>query len=281
MATYTTTAGVGGILPEQYGSLIVEPVQAASVAIRVSDFVSTDSVTFHVPKLTDDVSAQWVAEGDEIPQDDPAFDEDEVTPKKLAALTIISRELAEDTSPAAASLVGQSMARDMAKKVDLAFFGALVAPAPAGLGALTGYAAINAGTSWANVDPFTDALFAVEATGQTVDSWVANPADAQLISKIKTGSGSNQPLLGSDVTSPTKRTIQGVPLYVSPAVPVGTIWGIPRARSIVVMRSDVRLDTSRDAYFSSDRVAIRGTMRVAFSFPQSAALARISLSAAV
>ncbi|SDY96702.1 phage major capsid protein, HK97 family [Modestobacter sp. DSM 44400] len=91
MATYTTTAGVGGILPEQYGALIVEPVQAASVAIQVSEFVPTDNVTFHVPLMTEDVSASWVAEGAEIPQDDPVFAEDEVTPKKLAALTVISR----------------------------------------------------------------------------------------------------------------------------------------------------------------------------------------------
>ncbi|SDY92448.1 phage major capsid protein, HK97 family [Modestobacter sp. DSM 44400] len=171
------------------------------------------------------------------------------------------------------------MARDMAKRVDAAFFGNLAAPAPKGLGALTGYAAVSAGASWTNVDPFTDALFAVEGAGQTVDSWVANPADAQVISKIKTGTGSNQPLLQPDVTSPTKRTIQGVPLYVSAAVAPGTIWGIPRARSLVVMRNDVRVETSPDAYFSSDRIGIRGTMRVAFSFPHAAAIARISLTA--
>ncbi len=49
------------------------------------------------------------------------------------------------------------------------------------------------------------------------------------------------------------------------------MWGIPADRVMVVMRDDVRLEVSRDAYFSSDRVAVKATMRVGFAFPHPAA----------
>jgi hypothetical protein len=44
-----------------------------------------------------------VAEGAEITPSDPKLPELTVTPAKVAGLTIISRELADDSSPAAAS----------------------------------------------------------------------------------------------------------------------------------------------------------------------------------
>jgi len=100
-----------------------------------------------------------------------------------------------------------------------------------------------------------------------VDSFVANPADVLLLAKLKEATGSNRPLLGSDPSNPTKRILQGVRLYASPAVTEGTIWGIPQVRSLLVRRKNVDLQVDRSAYFTSDRTAIRATVRVGFAFP--------------
>ncbi len=35
--------------------------------------------------------------------------------------------------------------------------------------------------------------------------------------------------------SPTRRTVLGVPLYVTNAVTAGIVWGLPRDRVMVVM----------------------------------------------
>jgi HK97 family phage major capsid protein len=79
------------------------------------------------------------------------------------------------------------------------------------------------------------------------------------------------PLLGADPTVATRRTILGAPLFTSSTVAAGTVWGIPVDRAMVVMRDDVRLEVGRDDYFSSDRVAVKATMRGGFAFPDSAA----------
>lgn len=279
MTTLTTTPDVAGILPGDYGPLIIQPVEAESAAFRAATIFTTGAETFHVPVITDDAGASWVEEGSEIPLDDATFAELEVRPAKAAGLTSVSRELAEDSSPAAGTIVGQSIARSLARTIDLAFFGALAAPAPSGLAALTGVSAVDAPAAFTDLDPFAQAIADAEQVGATLTSFVANPADALSLSTLKEETGSNRALLGADATQATDRRILGVPLLVSPAVAVGTVWGIPNARVLVVRRTDVRIETSPHLYFSSDRVAVRATMRVGFAFPHPAAVVKITAAA--
>ncbi len=220
MTTLTSTTGIGGLLPHAYGALIVQPVTDAAIATQVANVVTTGSHEFHVPVVVEDAGAAWVAEGAEIPADDATFGEVVVVPAKLAGLTIISRELAEDSSPAAAEVVGQSLARDMARKLDAAYFGNMPAPAPAGLASLptsgaAGVSTVDAGAAWADVDPFAEAISKAEQAGARLRAFVANPGDALALSTLKQATGSNVPLLGADPTVATRRTILGAPLFTA------------------------------------------------------------------
>jgi len=277
VAMSTSTAGIGGILPDQYGPLVVEPVTRQSVAMQVSTVLATGQHTMNIPRVTEDPSAAWVAEGAEITPDDGALAELSVTPRKVAGLTIVSRELADDSTPGALKIVGDGLARSIADRVDAAFFGALAAPAPAGLESLTGLTTITGPTAWEDLDPFAAAIAAADGHGTVVTSFVANPADALLLAQLKESTGSRRPLLGSDPTAPTRRVIQGVPLLTSPRVAAGTVWALPKERTFVVRRQEVSMELSKDAYFTSDRVAIRAIMRVTFAFPHEAAIVRVQL----
>lgn len=279
MATSTSTTGIGGILPEQYGPIIVQPVQQMSVAMQVATVIATSRHTMSLPVVTEDPSAAWVTEGSEITPDDPVFAEITVTPSKVAGLTIITRELADDSSPAALGLVGDGLARSIADQVDKAFFGDLSEPAPSGLESLSDVTPVDAGEAWTDLDPFTEAIAKAEGKGTAITSFVAHPDDALALGTLKEATSSNRPLLTPDPTTPTRRVIQGVPLLTSPHVTAGTVWALPKERVIVVRRQDVSLETSTDAYFSSDRVAIRAVMRVGFAFPHEAAIVRIQLTA--
>jgi len=279
----TNSTNVGGLLPQEWGQLIVEPVQAAALAMRpeVVTLITTASHTFHIPVVNTDAASAWVAEGAEIAPSDPAISELVVTPPKVAGLVVISSELANDSSPAAAEVVGNSLARSIAANIDAAFFGNLSAPAPAGLGSLTNTSVsrIVAGTSPTNLDAFAQAIAAVEQDGATITAFVANPADALTIQTLKSASGANTPLLGIDATNGTARQVLGVPLLVSPKVAAGTIWGLAAQRGYTVMREDVQLVVDSSVYFTSDRVAVRATMRVGFGFPTPKAVAKIALAA--
>ncbi len=275
--TNTTVNTYAILAPAEVATLLIEPTMELSVAAQVCTLVTTGTTEYRIPVVTADPVAAWVAEGQEINPSDMVLNEVIVTPSKLAGLTIITRELAEDSSPEAAETVGLGLARDIARKLDAAFFGNLAAPAPAGLGSLgTTTASVDTGPAIANTDPFATALSLSETVSATTTAFVASPADALVLAKVKKAAGSNEPLLGSDPTAPTKRTVLGVPMFVSPAVTAGTLWAIPRDRVYLVLRDDTRIEVDHSVFFTSDRVAVKATMRVGFAFPHPQAIVKLS-----
>ena len=116
MALYTTTTNTRGILPDDFGPLVVQPFMDVSMAAQVATTVTTSANRYRIPTVTADPTAAWVAEGAEIPISDPTLAELTVTPAKVAGLTIVSRELADDSNPAAANVVGMGLARDLARR---------------------------------------------------------------------------------------------------------------------------------------------------------------------
>ncbi|MFI6779106.1 phage major capsid protein [Nocardia sp. NPDC050412] len=274
MSLYTSTSGIGGLLPEQVHALIVRPVQRDSVALQTTTVLSTDSTSSKFPIVTADPAAAWVPEGGEISPSDSAHDELEVVHKKVAGLTIVSRELAEDSNPSALDIVGAGLVRSIVTKVDTAFFAVTTANGPNGIGGTT-HQVVDIGSGIVDTDPFAEALSKAENVGATISNFVTHPDTALELAKIKEMTGSNKPLLGPDPSRPGARTVLGVPLLVSPYVTDGDIWAIPQAFTFTTMRRDVTLDISTDAYFSSDRVAVKCSMRLAFGFPHPQAIVRI------
>lgn len=271
----TKSSANGSFLNSQVGDLIVRPALAVSVAAQVSTVVTTDG-DFRIPIVGSDPSASWVAEGAEITPSDPTLAELVVTPFKIAGLTIISRELAEDSSPEAARVVGDGLARDIARKLDAAYFANTTTNGPNGLLSLTTSTAVEAASSFTTLDSFASAVFTAEGVGANVDAFVTSPGEALALSTLKEQSGSTKPLLGSDPTKPTSRTIYGRPLLVSSAVGVKTAWAIPRDRAFLVVRSDATIERDNSVFFTSDRIAVKATMRVGIAFPHPLAIVKVT-----
>ncbi|MQA14220.1 MAG: phage major capsid protein [Pseudonocardiaceae bacterium] len=282
MAFYTQLdTGADGdpiLRPEDVHDLLIRPMTGASVAAQVCSVIQTGSTSMRLPYVSADPSAEWVEEGDEITPTDPTLGELDVVPTKIGGLTIISNELALDSDPAANTMVGQGLARDIARRVDEAFFSTVSSPAPEGLDQLSGVTAVDAGGDWENLDWAAEAINNAEDENTVITAFVTSPADALLLAQLKDETDSNRHLLQPDPTRPTRRMVAGVPLWVSRYVTEGTVWGIPQDRTHVVIRTDATIAVSTDAYFSSDRVGVRGTMRVAFGFPHAAAIQEVTLS---
>lgn len=273
----TTGSANQAFLPQAAGKLIVQPALAASIAAQVSTVVNTGSGTFRIPIVSADPTAAWTPEGTAIDASDPTLAELAVVPKKLAGLVVVSRELIEDSNPASAEVIGQGLARDIAKKLDAAFFANTTANGPSGLLSLTTSTATETETSFDTLDSFASAMFTVEGIGANVDSWITSPAEALALTTLKElSTGSNKPLLGADPTQQTARSVYGRPLYVSSAVGTKTAWGVPRDRVFLVVRSDARIEVDRSAFFTSDQVAVKATMRVGFGFPHPLAIVKVS-----
>lgn len=277
-----TTNAASILRPEDLQALVVEPVTRTSVAFQVSTPVTTASKEVRFPILTADPAADWVDEGEELNIDDAEFDDLVVEPKKVAAITAVTSELAVDSSPEAQSVIGEALVRALTVKIDTAFFAATTAHGPVGLKSLAGAQLVLAGAAPTNVDAFLEAISKAEQVGTTLTNWVTDPDTALYLAKLKKQDGSNEPLLTTDAASPTGRVIAGVPLVVSPYVtpkvsPHPTIWGIPKTRSFAVLRKDVTIDTDKSAFWTSDRIGVRAIARVAFGWPHEAALVEVRL----
>ncbi|MGV0684360.1 phage major capsid protein [Mycolicibacterium thermoresistibile] len=271
------TSNAAALTPEEVGALVIRPLMEQSVAAQVSTIVPIRSTTLRVPVVSADPTAAWTAEGAEIEVSDPTIGEVEVTPKKLAGLTVVSSELVADSSPAALRIVGDGLVRDLKRKLDAAYFGTTVTNGPSGLGSLAS-TDVDAGDEWSNLDPFEEAKSRAEEHHTVLTAFACNPATAVALAQLKEATGSNKALLGADPTAPTNRVIGGVPLYVSADVEDDTVWGIPQQHSLLVYRQDAQVVTDTSAFFTSDRVAVRATLRASFGFTYPDAVVRISLA---
>ncbi|MFC7463446.1 phage major capsid protein [Brachybacterium sp. GCM10030252] len=268
----TSTNGSSNILPPQYGALITDPLTENALAFdsRVTTTIRTGAERFRAPRLVEDVAAAWVAEGEEIAPSDPTLDEIEIVPKKLGGLTIISRELAEDSNPSAQAIVGQSLARALTTQVDTGFFGAgAEAAAAKGLGSITPTVHTGQLTS---LDLLHEAKALAADNGGKPTALLAHPSDVLTLAKLKEGTGSNQALLQSTDSA------AGVPVISTRHANPGTLWMVDASQILTVLREDTTLAVSRDAYFTSDRIAVRATVRIAWGFLTPAALVRIHLT---
>jgi HK97 family phage major capsid protein len=115
--------------------------------------------------------------------------------------------------------------------------------------------------------------------GASVDRFVTNPADMLALTQIKDATGSNRPLLGPDPSQQGRTTAFGVPVLTSQYVPPGIVYGLDSRRVFVVIRDDTRIETDNSVFFTSDRVAVKATMRVGFGFPHAASVVRVTKAA--
>lgn len=261
--------------------LIVRPVIRTAVTAQVARTRLTAAHQLRVPIVLSDPQAQWVAEGTEVPLTSTELAEQVISFNKLAGLTVITQELANDTDPQVLNEIGDGLARDIARQIDIAFFGSNAEEpnAPAGLEDLENTTEIAVDTL-DNLDAFTEARFAAAQHDATVGAFVAHPTTAQNIATLKEGSTSARNLLAAvpegDETG-IVASIDGIALRTSTAVTEGTIWAIPHDRVILGMREDVKINVSDQVFFSSDRIAIRATSRIAYGFLHQPSIIKITV----
>lgn len=258
--------------PEDYGKLIDTVIAEKSIAFQSGTVIQTASESIRFPMLTADPAVGWYAENTQITLTDPTTSEIVVTPKKVAGLTQISNEAAEDSNPAVAEQVGRSLARSVAKKVDAAFFANVTTNGPSGLLSLAGVNVVDTGAAITNLDPFHQAKADALADGANLTVFILAPDVALALAQAKEGTGSNKSLfenVGDGVT------LAGVRVLVSTDVPAGNAWGLDSSQVLIVQRTGTTVTKSVDAAFDYDAVQVRATARISFGFPNPAGVVRL------
>lgn len=274
-------ADLGGTLREaDHGALVEIPWKATSVALRVTTVVPTTSSEWKCPVLDSDVTSAYVGENEPIDLSDPSLDSCSVTPRALATLTRVSDEALVDGTPAAISIISDSIVRSLSFATDASWVAASTPKGSPGLKSLIGNGAQSVPVvgSISDLDPFVSAIGLLEAHGAKATAFVADSTTWTALALLRQFDGtdltSNVPLLGADPTAPQGRSVQGVPCFSlrSGCLEPGTVIALDGSRVFTVIRSGVQLDTSKDLYFDSRATAVRASTRIAFAFPDPASV---------
>lgn len=150
-------------------------------------------------------SSSFVAEGAELVLRDPDIDELNIVPRKVGHVAPLSRELVRDSfRENAPEIVAFAQGVDIAKRIDISFFGGTNPIANSGLESLAGVQHVAPG-ELVNLDPFAEAQSLCEDVGGTLTAFVASPANALLLTQLKRAAGSNEPLLQAGIPDPPRQ----------------------------------------------------------------------------
>lgn len=270
MATVSTTTTATAWSPDvtAYTATDVVPDALILQTSTVVGNVEGDSPAVRVPWVDADDTVGFVDEGAPIPENASAYSETVVRTGKVATIGQFSRE--QLAQPNAATLVVNALSRSVVNKANAAYLGN--AADPTGLLHLPGIT--DGGTLGDDLDPLADAVLGIEGEGGKATHLIAHPSAWGALAKMKGGTGSAVPLLGAG-TEETERRVLGVPVLVTSAAPADTLLVVD-STAIVSAVGQVQLARSEDAYFGSDSVGIRVTLRLGWAAMRPERIVKVS-----
>lgn len=245
---------------EQWASYVLTGLSRESVILASgARRIVTNAKSIHVP-VTGGANTAWLDELQEIPEDAATPSEVELTPRKVANLSIASNEAVGDASVDLLNNIGDVAVRAVALEVDRALIAGLGTTASKQPRGILNIAGIPTNT---NLSPsyvgLVTAAGTIRAAGGRPNVAYVNPADHTQLALA--ADGLNRPLLQATDAGPVE-VIGGLRLWPTPAVPAGRAIIAQADQILVAVRDDPRVDISVDARFAADAVAIRTVARV-------------------
>lgn len=261
--TETTTANPE-LLADQVSSILVEPLEAASIVLSSGVRVFDTSGQLRIPKLTSGATVGFVAEGAEIPSTgDVGFDELVLMPSTRTSLKIIlryTRELVRQSVIGIDAVLKQRLVKDVSDALDTALLtGAGTANSITGILAQSGTQPVT----WDKALPDTmlDALDLAYAAEVTPNRWFINGGDWIDLRKIKEQTGSNKYLFEGDIHAGETLRLFGVPVTVSNKVPAGKFILADTTQIAVARDVAPSVTVLNERYAEYDEVGLRVTCR--------------------
>ncbi|MFE4690239.1 phage major capsid protein [Streptomyces sp. NPDC056749] len=254
----------GYTVPSEVSGKYIDALKAKSALLRglpESSVIPFTSADFSVPQLVSSAGADYVAEGQVIPEGQMVWGEVKFTAKKIGEVQWASVEVLEDSAVDQRRVIADNLLRDASLRFDNdAFVGSGNNPIK-GITSQGVTTALAAGKTTVTYDDLADAVARIEATNGTPSVvWASVDMAAALRKEKASGSGVYQG--GSPTDSPAS-TAWGLPILPSTFLPPKTVIVADASRVIVGIRRNATLRISEDARFDRDQVGFKLTMRIA------------------
>jgi HK97 family phage prohead protease/HK97 family phage major capsid protein len=199
---------------------------------------------------TPTIAGSFVAQGAPIPVRQGAFSAITFTPKKMAVISVFTRDIAEHSTPAIEGLIRQAIIEDTAVAIDSVLLDATAATTtrPAGLKAGVSATTATAGGALAaligDIRGLTGALITGTNGNLRSPVWIMNPADVLAASLLPATAGGGEFPFKAELTS---GTLQGMPVIQSSNVTADTMLLVDAADFVSVTGDTPRFDVSDQA----------------------------------
>ena len=264
------TANIGELLNDQISSLLVQPLEAASVVLSSGVRIFDSPGVLRVPKLTGSSAVGFVAENDEIPSTHATtFDEVVLMPTERKSIKVIerfSRESVRQSVIGLDAVLKARLVKVVGDHLDTALLtgtglDALDAPDDSITG-LINQPDVETGTfDPADPDSILDGIAALNANEVTPNRIFLSGADFAVMRKIKETTGSKRYLLQPDPSRAAGHTLFEVPVTVSNKVPTGTAVIADMSTVAVVRDTAPSITVLSERYAEFDQVGLRVTTR--------------------
>lgn len=262
-----TTASAPELTREQVASILTQPLSAASTFLSSGPTIFDTTGPLRVPAAPtfdlDDVD--WTGESEQIPEVDADTGELQLLPSTMKSVKVITRysnELARQSVMALDAALKSRLVSEVAAKLDGQFYSASGdgVTIPRGMFAWQGVQTI-AVSGELTLDAILDAE--ALALGANVDRsrlrLFVRPGDFMHLRQIK--DGDSRFMLQPDATQGTVSSILGLPVVVSPRIPVGHAALADMSQVAVARDLDPSVKILTERYADYDEQAIRVVAR--------------------
>jgi HK97 family phage major capsid protein len=275
------TAG-GVLVPEEFERAIIDLREEYGVFRRLVRVRPMGSDTQNIPRRTGGLTAYYVGENTAGTESDAAWDNVQLTAKKLMVLTRMSSEVSDDAIIDLADTMAQEIAYAFAVKEDTVGFTGTGISTDGGIVGVN-VKAIDGSHGMANVaaasghdtlpeidaDDLITLMAAVPKYAKRGSSWVCSPTAEELVfNAIKVGGGGNTRDILSDSDTPR---FLGYPIEVTDVYPDSAttnyngavMIGFGNLQQAVSLgdRRGIRVGLSSERYWAEDQIGVKGTMR--------------------
>jgi HK97 family phage major capsid protein len=210
----------GYTVPDEFEHRLIQALEENNIFRQLATVIRTNSGTRKIPIANDTMEAQWIDEGEEIPETDTRFGQTTLSAYKLGTMIKISNELLHDSAFDLASYIATRFGVAMGNAEERAFFTGDGDKKPLGILAETGGAELGVTAASEHVvtfDEIFDLYYSLKSPYRRNAQFVCNETLLLQLMKLKDGNGNYIWKPSLDIAKPD--TILGRPIRTSTFMP--------------------------------------------------------------
>ncbi|WP_425308425.1 phage major capsid protein [Ammonicoccus fulvus] len=259
-----TTATDPTLVKDQVSSLLIQPLEAASVVLSSGVRIFDSSEPLKLPRLVSGTEPGYVAEGGLIPDThDVEFGEISLMPtsrKGIKSILRFTNELVRAAHIGLDSVLKQRLIKDVSDFLDSELLSG--AGTDNGITGIINQTGVQTGDlDVTDPDSLLDALALATAAEVTPNRWFLSGADFIALRKVKESSTSSKYLLESDLTRDATYRLFGIPVTVTNKLATGTAVLADTSQIAVVRDLNPSVTVLSERWAEYDEVGLRVVCR--------------------